>query len=273
MVTGQRVTATMTNKSLEHPENLIVSIQVSLDGFSFFIKKRKDGLCIESKSFDFKNVHTPQRALEEIQKIFEATPSLNQAFEEVIVLYANELFTVVPKALFDENKLTDYLKFNTKILKTDFIVYDEIEALDLVNIYVPYTNINNFFFDHFGTFTYYHSQSILLNSILSNTQNKQAEVFVHFEKTSLTLIAYQGQKLLLSNQFKFETPQDCIYYILFCYEQLQLDPEVHQLTLSGKISEDDANYKLIYDYVREVVLNNNSKEDHQSSFLKYQLGL
>ncbi|HBT10112.1 MAG TPA: hypothetical protein DEB18_11805 [Leeuwenhoekiella sp.] len=83
MVTGQRVTATMTNKSLEHPENLIVSIQVSLDGFSFFIKKSTDGLCIESKSFDFKNVHTPQRALEEIQKILQTQQFVRYLPEEI----------------------------------------------------------------------------------------------------------------------------------------------------------------------------------------------
>jgi hypothetical protein len=32
----------------------------------------------------------------------------------------------------------------------------------LVNVYIPYTNITNFFFDKYGEFEYRHSSSVLL---------------------------------------------------------------------------------------------------------------
>ncbi|MEE3244851.1 MAG: DUF3822 family protein [Bacteroidota bacterium] len=262
-------------KNLENPENLIVSIQVSLDGFSFYIKN-KEHQCVEAKSIAFARSLSPEKALSEIKKIIEATPNLQQNFEEVVVVYVNELFTVVPQALFDEKHLTDYLKFNTKILKTDFIVYDELETLELVNIYVPYANINNFFFDHFGTFTYFHSQSILLKNTLALASTQTAEVFVHVRPNSLSVIAYQEKKLLLSNQFNFDTPQDFVYYILFCYEQLQLNPEIHPLVLSGAITEEDANYEYIYQYVREVRLvapETTTPEELKNTILNYPLSL
>ena len=265
----------MTNNNLVNPENLIVSIQVSLDGFSFYIKDTAADAIIDSQEYFFENLNTPQKTLEKIQNIFTTTPSLNQEFKDVVVIYANELFALVPKVLFDEQNLTDYLKFNTKILKTDFIVYDELEALDLVNVYVPYTNINNFFFDHFGTFTYYHSQSILINSILGQAKpSDNPEVFVQVGHQSLDLICYQGQKLLLNNHFKYETPEDFVYYILFCFEQLNLNTETTKLWLNGAITEEDANYKLVYDYVRNIDFHiSENSSTLKNSFLQYNLSL
>ena len=39
--------------------------------------------------------------------------------------------TLVPAAVFEEEHLSDYLKYNTKIFKTDFITYDVIKNEDL----------------------------------------------------------------------------------------------------------------------------------------------
>ncbi|RXG16282.1 putative protein DUF3822 [Leeuwenhoekiella aestuarii] len=265
----------MTNNNLVKPENLIVSIQVSLDGFSFYIKDFVSDTLVDSQEHFFENSSTPQKSLERIQNVFSATPSLNKVFKEVVVVYANELFAMVPKVLFNEQNLTDYLKFNTKILKTDFIVYDEIEELNLINVYVPYANINNFFFDHFGTFTYYHSQSILIKNILNQTRTKDSpEVFIQVSPQAIDLVCYQGQKLLLNNHFKYETPEDFVYYILFCFEQIQLNTETTKLWLNGTITEEDATYKLIYEYVRDIEFySSESNSILKNSFLQYDLSL
>ncbi|RXG32807.1 DUF3822 family protein [Leeuwenhoekiella marinoflava] len=265
----------MTNNNLVNPENLILSIQVSLDGFSFYIKDTVTNTLVACQEYFFKNSGTPQKSLEEIQKVFSTTPSLNHTFKEVVVIYANELFAIVPKVMFNEQNLTDYLKFNTKILKTDFIVYDEIEELDLINVYVPYANINNFFFDHFGTFTYYHSQSILIKNILSQTSSTDnAEIFIQVSPQAIDLISYQKKKLLLNNHFKYETPDDFVYYILFCFEQLQLSTETTKLWLNGSITEEDATYKLIYEYVRDIAFySSESNKILKNSFLQYSISL
>jgi len=89
----------------------------------------------------------------------------------------------------------------------------------------------------------------------------------------------QNQKLLLFNSFEYKTPEDFIYYILFTAEQLQLNPENFQLELLGTIQEEDAYYKIAFQYIRNVSLldvsnieNNNdlSKADNLKHFLLLQ---
>ena len=58
--------------------------------------------------------------------------------------------TLVPDELFDENTLNDYLKFNTKILETDYLTFDHNESLGIHTVYIPYVNINNQLLEEFA---------------------------------------------------------------------------------------------------------------------------
>ncbi len=83
-------------------------------------------------------------------------------FSEVIIVHRNDLFSLVPKVLFDPNELANYLKFNTKILANDLLEYDEIQAYEMVNVYIPFVNINNFIYDQFGDFEFKHHSTVLV---------------------------------------------------------------------------------------------------------------
>ena len=43
-----------------------------------------------------------------------------------------------------------------------------------------------------------------------------------------------------------------IYYILFTYEQLELDPNEVALNLTGNIEEDSELYKIAYTYIKDI---------------------
>ena len=134
-----------------------LSIQVRLDGFSFYIKSSSGNAPGKKRSFPFEETLNPEKCLAEIKRIFEDESLLDSDFDEVKVVYSNELYTIVPVALFDEEKSAEYLKYTTKILSTDYLAHDVMEGLGLVCIYIPFTNINNYFFECFGSFEYLHA--------------------------------------------------------------------------------------------------------------------
>ncbi|NJX17331.1 DUF3822 family protein, partial [Tamlana crocina] len=91
---------------------------------------------------------------------------LKEQQAEVMVLFSNELYSLVPKAYFNEENASEYLKYNTRILETDYVAQDELAEGKMVNVYIPYTNINNFFFDRYGEFEYRHTVSVLAEEFL-----------------------------------------------------------------------------------------------------------
>lgn len=230
-----------------------MSIQISLNGLSFCILNRSSNRIefLQHKSFNKKA--NPFEVLDYLKQALETYPQLKQTFSSVQVIYQNELSNLVPKELFNEDHLADYLKFNSKILKSDYISYDEIAVNKSVNVYVPYMNINNFIFDTFGVFEYKHASTILIDSFLQKENDSEASaVFMNVNETTFELIAIKNNALLLYNSFEFSTKEDVIYYLLFTMEQLKLSPESVKLKLMGQIVKDDDIYNIIYTYVRHV---------------------
>ena len=244
-----------TNNSSNKLANLELSIQISLSGLSFCILNRDLNNIIALKNFDFDKNLNPIEILDYLKQFFNTETVLNQDFTKVSVIHNNNLSVQVPKPLFSEDHLADYLKFNSKILKSDFITFDEISENDIVNVYVPYININNYIFEKYGDFTFKHLSTILIEEILRIEKNaKQLKFYVNLSKSQLEIIVVNQGKLLLYNTFNYNTQEDFIYYILFVAEQLNLNPEILQLVFIGDINEDNALYKIAYKYIRNIKL-------------------
>ena len=202
-----------------------------------------------------------------------ANSVFSDEFDTITLIHQNELSTLVPKEFYDENNKADYLKFNTKILKTDFITHDDIIVNKSVNVYIPYININNYIFETFGEFTYKHSSTVLLDTVLQKTQeSNNTEVHIHVNSTMIEVTVVENNQLQLFNVFEYHSKEDFIYYVLFVFEQLNLDVETTVIYLSGTINKEDELYNLLYTYVRHVEFENlNFKYNFSEKINKDQL--
>jgi hypothetical protein len=230
-----------------------LSVQVSLTGLSFLVSHQdtKDTIFFTEKHFD--RSYTPEELLFEIQHLIAREAALSDNFVSVTIIYATNMFAVVPAPLFDETKLSEYLKFNAKILANDFIAHDALTNHDMVVVYVPFVNINNYFFDHYGAFQYLHSSSVLLKTLLdSEKHGTTPKVFIHIRKEQFDLIVLKKGQLQLCNTYAFKTPEDYMYYVLFCLEQLNLNPDSIETYLIGAIDKADALYEISYRYIRNI---------------------
>jgi len=254
----------ITNKSKDF-NNLNeshLSIQLSLDGFSFCIIDKNKNRIIELKYISFSNNSpTPQKHLENVEEIFKQEALLKRKYDSVNITHVNNLSTLVPKPLFDDNHLNNYLKYSSKTYKNDYIVYDELENHDMVNVYIPFVNINNFFLENFGGFEYKHFSTILIENLLNTYKfSEHPHMFVNISEKHFEIVIIANNKLMFYNTFKYQSKEDFIYYVLFTAEQLNLNPEKMDLVFSGKISKENDLYKIAYKYIRNIsLLENRSK--------------
>lgn len=230
-----------------------LSIQIRLSGLSFCILNRSTST-IEL----FKHVHlgkkaTPLELLNTLKVTVESHPEFDQDFETVTCIYQNELSCLVPKALFDEDHLADYLKFNSKILKNDFISFDDISVNGSRNVFVPLMNINNYLFDTYGNFVYKHSSTIFIETLFDlGSKFSEDKLYINVNGSTFEMALIRKQELIFYNSFEYNTKEDFIYYILFTIEQLKLDPETLKVMLSGTIEKDDELYTIVYKYIRFI---------------------
>jgi len=270
-MTKQIVQEIKINKSLHNINSRNLSIQFSLDGFSFCIYSQEQKVT-DFVSYTFeKKVDNPMELLQEIERIFVAEKLLQQDFESVLVIHQNELSSFVPADYFDENKLADYLKYNIKVLQTDFIAFDTIDKISAKNVYIPYVNINNYLFQNFGAFEYKHHLTILIDKLMRENSTEK-KCYVNVCKSTFDVILIENDNLLFSNTFTYQTEQDFIYYLLFVAEQLKLDLETILVILIGEIDSKSDLYKIAFTYIRNIdfISNNSSFFDDEKQLLQHQ---
>lgn len=230
-----------------------LSIQVSLNGLSFCILDTITDRIVNTKSIVFEAELTPHQLEKELISMFSEHQLTSYNYADVVVLHDNNLFSLVPKALFSADETSHYLKYNTKILANDFVTFDTIESYDLVNVFVPFVNINNYILEQFGPFEYVHSGTIRIESLLNlHSSKKDTICYVHVNQQQMDITILTDKKLKLYNSFQYYSTTDFIYYILFAFEQLKLDPETVRLKLFGNITEEDEIYKSCFEYIKHV---------------------
>lgn len=270
METGQKIIQS-TNKINQKAFN-VLSIQASLSGLSFCILNTNSNSISFYKHFKFKKNLTPPDVLDKLIHCFNTEKDLQQDFKSVKIIYKNELSTLVPKPLFNQDYLADYLKFNSKILKTDYITYDTILANDSINVYVPYVNINNYIYERFGAFEYKHFSTILIETILAlEKHSTSTKMYLHICESHFEILVVKNNALKLYNTFEYITKEDFIYYILYTAEQLKLNPEEFTLLLIGNITSEDDLYKISFNYVRNTEIYTPHFSFSSNQEIKYNL--
>lgn len=246
----------LTNNDIDflNLEDNYLSIQLSLDGFSFCVyNKIQDKIGIFGV-YEFDNSSSsPFKQLDCIKELFAQEKVLQLNYKSVFVTHFNNLVTQVPRPLFNKNNLEQYLQYTVKMLENDFIAYDELNNSEIINVYIPFVNVNNFLLDTYESFTYKHSSTVLIENLLNEYKNIEASFcFVNVTGKYFEIVVIQNKKLALYNFFSFTTKEDFIYYILFTAEQLNLNPEEFELILMGDIEKESELYDIVYQYIRNV---------------------
>ncbi|MGB2129734.1 MAG: DUF3822 family protein [Flavicella sp.] len=238
-----------------------LSIQISLDGFSFFIFDPDTAIYVAHHAYrlELEN-RTPEGLYERVEKIFKENSLLQESFKKVTVLHDNNLVTLVPAEYFSKDHLKEYLKNNIKLLEDDHIEYDSLEDKKTNVVYVPYVNINNLIFSSFGSFEFYHISTLFLD-LKNRSERKSDMCYINCYTRSFDMLIYKNDQLVFFNRFEFSSATDFIYYILFALEQNDLDPNQLPIELTGEIQKESDEYKMAFNYIRNVSFYNkeNSK--------------
>lgn len=196
---------------------------------------------------------------------FETLEELGNHFKSVTCAIAHNKFTLVPAALFDEANKESLLGFNHPVSSEEKIHSDKLQNLEARNLFTISKNFESLIRKHFPNVHFLHNATSFIESLLiQNKNNTGKKVFANFnaplsfgrgvggEAGYFEIAILYGRELLFNNAFKYKTPEDIAYYMLFVYEQLHLNPEEIELTLSGAIEKTAKEHSLLYNYIRHI---------------------
>jgi len=144
---------------------------------------------------------------------------------------------LVPKELFAESKISDYLAFS--MAEYEFPVHDFIESIPAFNLYALPGSFLESLRKVFEKFDAYHAATPFISNILrENRSSSDSRLFACFTSDILHLCALAGGEFAFYNSYPVHTKEDFCYYLLAVSEELSFHPEEISVLLSGEITPD-----------------------------------
>lgn len=243
-------------------------LQVGIDGLLIGVNEKATNKFIAFERYSFQNVYRFEDVCTVLDDLIHQSTLLKHSFHSVACLIVSNLSTLVPKGVFEEDRKESYLKFNATLEGDELILADDMKALDAKNIFAVPSSLKGKLDSLFPSIRYHHFSSILIETLMRQHKNQTTKkVTVHIQASHFQVVVMEGKQLLFYNTFNHHSAEDFIYYLLFVFEQLHLNPEKTELQLIGEIEKNSTIHLITQKYVRQVQFGQRADESDYS----YQL--
>ena len=251
----------LTNKlkdesfSIENIANYCLLLNISSTSFDFAIIDTQTNKCIFLEEYSISGVTSDEDTSIVLDTIWDNHHILQAGFwKKVRISFKNQNFTFIPSSLFDKNKSTEYLSFSTKYnTKTEEIGIYKHLSTDAVNVFSYSKIIANLVTKKYPKIKIeitHQTSAIIEGVIRDNKLEKGKNVFLNVDYNNIILTVIENKKLLFCNRFSFTSSEDFIYYIMFIYNELELNSEEVALNIFGEISPNSPLYEAVNKYIR-----------------------
>ena len=230
-----------------------LSIQISLDGFSFAILDIPKGKYTVLKSTNF-FLKRPRLLFMKVRELMTEDEHLNLKYKSIEIVYSSENFTLVPQAFYQQGAADKFFGFNHEMERgfmVDKTLLTKAEAWCIFNI--P-ENLKEFLVLKYPKATIRHNLYPLVERALKENKNfpERKQVHINFFRSYFELIVLSGTKLQLCNQFNYSGENDISYFVLYVFDQLKLPSDTTELVIHGQMQQTDPIYQTFKKYIRKT---------------------
>lgn len=215
-------------------KELRLSIELSLNGFSFSIKNTTDNVYMAAGSTGIRYGSSYQRLLSTIIDTFETKAEIaSLRFSQVNIIYLDTMFTVVPQEIYEEKHAVDYLSFTMgKDMSRGRTQTAKIDSILSVCIFTADDKIKEYFATRSPKVEVTHSVSVFLENV--QREEKQGyDIHVNTFNGYMQVAAFLDNKLVTVNVYELTDNDSFAYYLLSLLNQLGVDQRTVPITLYG----------------------------------------
>jgi hypothetical protein len=178
---------------------------------------------------------------------------LGGQFHSVNGIIGNSRFTLIPESLFIENEKESYFNFLHEQETDEIVLSDRLAHLGIYTVYSIPGACRRDIVNVFPKVTFCHISSALISNIWMSVKNKTGrKVFLNLREEQFDLLAFEENQLKYCNSFRFLTAEDIAYYVIFVFEQLNMNPEEVHLALLGNVDKFSPVFELLFRYIRDI---------------------
>lgn len=231
-----------------------LSIQISLDGFSFLVRNNISGRFIGLKHIPYPEHIHPDDLSSELHKVLAKEPLVLLEYASVKILYWTPKSTLIPATLFDGNNLKSYFEFNVQLGDTEAIYYNLLKSCGCYIVYSVPSDISTVCATYLSNANFYCQSHPLIETAVQRQKSDKigCRAFIQVTNEFFDIAVANGGSLQLHNCFNYSCAADFTYFVLNVFEQLKLNPESTPLYLGGNINRLSKEYISLHKYIRQI---------------------
>jgi hypothetical protein len=225
-------------------EKVVANVSKTKSNIHLAIGEGKFGNKLDFKDFPLSDF---------INTLKSSSLKISKSYGSVSISISNTLFSFIPKALFQEKSLDLYVKLNTQIKSSYDFRYKTLEKEGIIVCFAVPKNLNSWIEKVFPNAKLTHEIAIFTESVLRDFYSlSENRVIINIHKNHFDIISLEKGQLKFINSFLFKTKEDLLYYILYAFEQLEINPNLIEVFLLGEIKKGDEIHQLIFQYIKNI---------------------
>lgn len=155
----------------------------------------------------------------------------------VRVLYDGDVL-MVPVELFQEDTMETMYRHAFPSKEQEIVYYNVLPDLNAVAVFSMNRDLRLVIDDHFKDVTLVAAISPVWRHLhqRSFTGNRH-KLYAYFHEKQIDIFSFQQNRFKFCNSFAAGRPHDSLYFLLYVWKQLQLQPEHDELHIVGDIPE------------------------------------
>ena len=216
---------------IEKTKQYSLSIQVSLDGFSFLVVHASEKRVVACKNTPLK-ISSENLLARRLKEWLEAEDLLKKSFSNVCAFIFTENFTLVPAEYSGDKQVENLTSYLFHQVSNNKLIENKIDTLNAQLIFQLSTEVVEVLHIQFNNnIKIIHPVSNLLICPVESKKRNSAVILT--TKKYFYLIVTRNSKLILANSFQAEHLNDLVYNVLNTFQQLEIARSETDLYVSG----------------------------------------
>ncbi|MCU0416140.1 MAG: DUF3822 family protein [Cytophagaceae bacterium] len=236
-----------------------LSFQINQKIFRLCIVDSEQNRCLRMEDYHLNDVYSTYDLVEQLDLLFEDHTLLKAGYwKSITVAIKDTQFSLIPESLFEKDYIKEYLSLTSSVASspaTDYLYFKQNQT-DAINIFSVDKDLKKWFEDRYPTRSvqFIHHTASMIEGILlqPSVSELTPTVYIQVEQYFLTIVVKKGDQLLFCNSFGFSSSEDFVYFVLFVFDQLQLNPETVPVKIWGEITPDSDSFSKLYRYIRHI---------------------
>lgn len=255
---------------LEKTYKYILSIQVSLNGFSFSVKTQEENRILAWKNIPL-NISNTSVINHHFSEWIKGEGILHLPFKKTRIFVSGDFFTLIPEAFYDEsqkNRITESL-FDSNLRFE--IAENLIHNLNSKLLFPLPPGLNETIQKEIGDCEIAHPVKMLINNLPE--LQKEYGMVIFLDVANFHAILYRQSTVIMANIFKMASANDIVYFALNALKQNNISIKQTKLFVTG-IGNQASNFQEnLNSYFPEIILLDSDIDfkgvDHRIDFIHF----